>query len=223
MPSPAPPPVGQHPRPVRPAVGRLPLTQRMQVRVLHGSPTAGVAHPGPSCGLWARGGQHTRKAVMGPVGGHDVIQCALSEGAAMVQPNDGGGSFRSDEPDSADRRKSAARPPAPPTDGCDVVRWWHHLDGVHPLATRDTAGRCPARRNQPSKGAWSVGSPAYRLTHPKGTREHSMSPKELLAGFAATLLSGRHVSRGTAPCPDQGIPTCRERDPGRAASLRRFG
>jgi hypothetical protein len=36
-------------RPVRPAVGRLPLTQRTQVRVLHGSPAAGVAHPGPSC------------------------------------------------------------------------------------------------------------------------------------------------------------------------------
>jgi hypothetical protein len=39
----------RHPRPVRPSVGRLPLRQRMQVRVLHGSPTAGVAHPGPSC------------------------------------------------------------------------------------------------------------------------------------------------------------------------------
>ena len=35
-------------RPVRPAVGRLPLKQRTQVRVLHGSPSAGVAHPGPS-------------------------------------------------------------------------------------------------------------------------------------------------------------------------------
>jgi hypothetical protein len=39
----------RHPRPVRPSVGRLPLRQRTQVRVLHGSPTAGVAHPGPSC------------------------------------------------------------------------------------------------------------------------------------------------------------------------------
>jgi hypothetical protein len=51
-------------RPVRPAVGRLPLTQRTQVRVLHGSPSAGDAHPGPSCGRKACGGQHKRKAGM---------------------------------------------------------------------------------------------------------------------------------------------------------------
>ena len=38
-----------NPRPVRPAVGLLPLTQRTQVRTLHGSPAAGAAHPGPSC------------------------------------------------------------------------------------------------------------------------------------------------------------------------------
>ena len=44
------------------------LTQRAQVRVLHGSPSAGVAHPGPSCGSWACGGQHTRKAGMRPPG-----------------------------------------------------------------------------------------------------------------------------------------------------------
>ncbi len=51
-------------RPVRPAVGRLPLTQRTQVRVLHGSPSAGDAHPGPSCGRKACGGQQKRKAGM---------------------------------------------------------------------------------------------------------------------------------------------------------------
>ena len=29
----------------------------------------------------------------------------------------------------------SAAPAGPPTDGGDVVRWWHHLDELHPLAT----------------------------------------------------------------------------------------
>jgi hypothetical protein len=61
---------------VRPAVRTAAFRQRTQVRLLRGSPAAGVAHPGPSCRPAAGGGQHTRKAGMPLPPGHDVIQCA---------------------------------------------------------------------------------------------------------------------------------------------------
>jgi hypothetical protein len=55
------------------------LTQRTQVRVLHGSPTAGAAHPGPSCRPpGPRWTTHKESRHASPPG-HDVIQCAQCE------------------------------------------------------------------------------------------------------------------------------------------------
>jgi hypothetical protein len=73
-----PPPSAANPRPVRLVAGRLPLTQRTQVRVLHGSPWPESRTPVRPVGHTARGGHTQGKPACVPPG-HDVIQCAQCE------------------------------------------------------------------------------------------------------------------------------------------------
>ena len=126
-------------RPVRPAVGRLPLKQRTQVRFLYGSPSAGVAHPGPSCGRKACGGHHKRKAGMHSPRGHDVIQCAP---------------LRS----SSDGRAGGCYPPSSGVRGPPPQPWHRGRRFRYPVAIRDTLVRL-----QPVPPSRSSSSEAERL------------------------------------------------------------